>query len=231
MIILFYIINIFFFRYKEDIIHNGEVGGNCKRKFDRNLLKKRCDQKGYLQSWGHELEHFENYNNFEINNDNCDVIFEKPTIIIKLDASVNMYHHFCDFLNLYASQHINKTFNLDVEILWWDTSVQGYVDEIFGDVWKSFSYHKPKELINYRGKKLCFKNVLFPLLARQLMGLFYNTPIINGCSGTGLFNSFNQYLIERLNISQYGPKLNKLRVTFLSRSTNYRKILNVDKVS
>uniref|UniRef100_A0A0K0FWK3 N6_Mtase domain-containing protein n=1 Tax=Strongyloides venezuelensis TaxID=75913 RepID=A0A0K0FWK3_STRVS len=218
-------------RYKEDVINEGEVGGNCKSKFNKKLLKNRLDQKGYLQTWAQELENFDSYDNFKIDDNNCDVIFERPTIIIKLDASVNMYHHFCDFLNLYASQHISNNFTLNYDILWWDTSLQGYVDETFGDVWKAFSNSKPKELIHFSGKKLCFKEALFPLLARQIMGLFYNTPIPDGCSGTGLFSSFHYHLIERLNISQNGPKLNKLRVTFLSRSTKFRRIINAEIVS
>lgn len=32
-----------------------------------------------------------------------------------------MYHHFCDFVNLYISQHINNSFNTDVNIIMWDT--------------------------------------------------------------------------------------------------------------
>uniref|UniRef100_A0A1I7WMA2 Protein FAR1-RELATED SEQUENCE n=1 Tax=Heterorhabditis bacteriophora TaxID=37862 RepID=A0A1I7WMA2_HETBA len=79
------------------------------------------NHKGYLQSWAHELEHFESLSSFAVNSNNCDVVFEKPTVIMKLDASVNMYHHFCDFVNLYASQHINGTFIQDIEIVWWDT--------------------------------------------------------------------------------------------------------------
>ena len=32
-----------------------------------------------------------------------------------------MYHHFCDFVNLYASQHMNGSFSTDVYIVMWDT--------------------------------------------------------------------------------------------------------------
>ena len=58
---------------------------------------------------------------FEINGENCDEIVERPTVFIKLDAVVNMYHHFCDFFNLYASQHINGSFSDDMQIVIWDT--------------------------------------------------------------------------------------------------------------
>lgn len=36
-------------------------------------------------------------------------------------TGVNMYHHFCDYVNLYASQHVNNSFNLDIQIIMWDT--------------------------------------------------------------------------------------------------------------
>ena len=34
---------------------------------------------------------------------------------------VSLYHHFCDFYNLYASLHANGTFNDDTTIIMWDT--------------------------------------------------------------------------------------------------------------
>lgn len=32
-----------------------------------------------------------------------------------------MYHHFCDFFNLYVSQHLNGSFSKDIQIVIWDT--------------------------------------------------------------------------------------------------------------
>ena len=43
-----------------------------------------------------------------------DSLFVHPT-------GVNLYHHFCDFFNLYASQHINGSFDDDIHIVMWDT--------------------------------------------------------------------------------------------------------------
>ena len=31
-----------------------------------------------------------------------------------------MYHHFCDFFNLYATQHVNGSFDMDVNIVLWE---------------------------------------------------------------------------------------------------------------
>lgn len=32
-----------------------------------------------------------------------------------------MYHHFCDFINLYITQHVNNSFSTDVYVMMWDT--------------------------------------------------------------------------------------------------------------
>ena len=43
-------------------------------------------------------------------------------IILLLDLSgVNLYHHYCDYFNLFASQHINGSFDDDINIVMWDT--------------------------------------------------------------------------------------------------------------
>lgn len=70
-----------------------------------------------------ELQNFETKPGFNLESHAyCDVIFHRPTVIIKLDAAINMYHHFCDFVNLFATQFLNNTyFGRDIDILWWDT--------------------------------------------------------------------------------------------------------------
>ncbi|VDN39793.1 unnamed protein product [Gongylonema pulchrum] len=108
-------------RYRNDVIQKGQAGGNCNMLFNEAALRSRADEKSYLQSWAHELEHFSSYPTFEVSKRQCDVIFEKPTVLIKLDAASSMYHHFCDFVNLYASQHVNGSVDMDIDILWWDT--------------------------------------------------------------------------------------------------------------
>ncbi|CAJ0602345.1 unnamed protein product [Cylicocyclus nassatus] len=216
-------------RYREDIIQPGEVGGNCE-KFYPEVLKENMNEKGYLRSWADELQHFESSPEFSVDYEHCNVIFERPTIVMKLDASVNMYHHFCDFVNLYASQHINGSFSQQVDVVWWDTHSGGFVDAFFGDTWKAFSDSKPVELAALAGRRVCFKNVLLPLLARQRFGLYYNMPLVEGCSGSGLMHAFAHHLLYRLNISQTGPLLDSVRLTILSRSTKFRRILNLDEV-
>ena len=42
-------------------------------------------------------------------------------LIIFVVLGINLYHHFCDFVNLYVTQHMNGSFNTDVNIVMWDT--------------------------------------------------------------------------------------------------------------
>ncbi|VIO87756.1 GH05422p, putative [Brugia malayi] len=217
-------------RYRNDVIRKGQVGGNCNVLFDEKLLHSRADEKSYLQSWAHELEYFKSYRDFRISEHRCDVVFDKPTVLIKLDASVNMYHHFCDFINLYASQHINGSVDMDIDILWWDTWFNGFVDPTFGATWRAFTVNTPHELIDLDGKMVCFRNAMFSMLARQRFGLYYNMPLIDGCEGSGLIHAFSRHILHRLMIRQNGPLLNKIRVTLLSRSTPFRKIINEDEL-
>ncbi|XP_075854956.1 EGF domain-specific O-linked N-acetylglucosamine transferase isoform X2 [Microcebus murinus] len=155
----------------------------------------------------------------------CDVVIEKPTYFMKLDAGVNMYHHFCDFLNLYITQHVNNSFGTDMHVVMWDTSSYGYGD-LFSEAWKAFTDHDVIHLKTYDSQRVCFREAVFSLLPRMRYGLFYNTPLISGCQNTGLFRAFSQHVLHRLNVTQEGPKDGKIRVTILARSTEYRKILN-----
>ncbi|CAB07427.3 EGF domain-specific O-linked N-acetylglucosamine transferase [Caenorhabditis elegans] len=216
-------------RYRQDVIQAGRVGGKCSN-FDEKVLKQNSNVKGYLMSWADELQNFRSSSNFQMDHDHCDIIFEKPTIIMKLDAAVNLYHHFCDFFNLYASLHLNQTFDQDVDIILWDTHPGGYNDHYYGVTWKAFSKNQPFELKEFDQKKVCFKRVMMPLLARQRTGLFYNSPVVEGCSGSKMFRTFSQFILHRLGIRQPKADLEKARIVILSRSTAFRKILNIKEI-
>ena len=47
-------------------------------------------------------------------------------------AVVNMYHHFCDFFNLYVTQHVNGSFDTDVNIVLWE-EVCSFLDLLIND--------------------------------------------------------------------------------------------------
>lgn len=52
------------------------------------------------------------------------ILIQYVSMLLKcvlLSSGVNMYHHFCDFVNLYISQHINNSFSSDINIVMWDT--------------------------------------------------------------------------------------------------------------
>ncbi|XP_014343462.1 EGF domain-specific O-linked N-acetylglucosamine transferase isoform X2 [Latimeria chalumnae] len=214
-------------RYKEDFLQDGEIGGHCN--LDRQALMAEGQHRSPLQSWFAELQTYFQLDFQPIEDGKCDLIIEKPTYFMKLDAGVNMYHHFCDFVNLYLSQHINNSFSTDVNIVMWDTSTYGYGD-LFSDTWKAFTNYEIIHLRNYDYKRVCFKDAVFSLLPRMRYGLFYNTPLISGCVSAGIFRAFSEHVLHRLNISQEGPKNGKIRITLLARSTEYRRILNQDEL-
>lgn len=142
-----------------------------------------------------------------------------------------MYHHYCDFLNLYASQHLNlsheDTFSTDVHVLIWETFTYR---SAFQDTWNAFTDHPIWDLKTFRGDTVCFKNVVFPLLPRMIFGLYYNTPIIYGCEGSGLFDAFSKHILHRLRVPEHTRLNQKVRVTLLSRNTKYRRILNENEL-
>ncbi|KAM8930060.1 EGF domain-specific O-linked N-acetylglucosamine transferase [Pelodytes ibericus] len=214
-------------RFKEDFFQQGEIGGHCD--LDSNKLMSQGQRKSPLQSWFAELQNYSSLSFKPIEDGHCDIVIDKPTVFMKLDAGVNMYHHFCDFVNLYITQHVNNSFSTDIQIIMWDTSFYGYGD-LFGDTWKAFTDHEIAHLKTYDTKRVCIKEAVFALLPRMRYGLFYNTPLISNCQKTGLFRAFSQHVLHRLNITQDVLKEEKVRVTILIRSTEFRKILNLDEL-
>ncbi|KAF5269294.1 hypothetical protein FQR65_LT02595 [Abscondita terminalis] len=214
-------------RYKMDILKEGDVGGYCELHYDQ--LQGETDHISPLQSWGPELRYFTKLTRRPIQEGDCDITIDKPTFIMKIDAAVNMYHHFCDFLNLYASIHLNSThweaFSTDVHILIWE-SYTYY--SAFQEAWTAFTRHPLWDLKTFMGKTVCFRNVVFPLLPRMIFGLYYNTPIIYGCERSGLFKAFSEHILHRLNIPFHKRQDAKIRISLLSRDTKYRNILNED---
>nr|CAD7427710.1 unnamed protein product [Timema monikensis] len=227
-------------RYKMDVLKEGQIGGFCT--FHQDRLAGECDQISPLQSWGPELRYFSRLPRRPIVEKDCDVVIEKPTFILKIDAkltltlkvlfaAVNMYHHFCDFFNLYASLHVNSshpsTFSTDIHILIWESFTY---QSTFEDVWETFTSHPVWDLKTFRGETVCFRNLVLPLLPRMIFGLYYNTPIIWGCEKSGLFHAFSKHILHRLKIPHHSRGNNKIHVTLLSRDTAYRKILNEDEL-
>jgi EGF domain-specific O-GlcNAc transferase len=165
------------FRWDINVLKQGEIGGFCK--FHENILEAQAQHISALQSWGPELRNFLSLDRRPIESDNCDVVIEKPTFIMKIDSTSNMYHHFCDFFNLYVSQHVNfshpSAFSTDVQILIWET--YDYWSP-FSDTFKAFTHNEIWNLKHLAGQVVCFKNVVLPLLPRMIYGLFYNTVLV-----------------------------------------------------
>ncbi|XP_048878340.1 EGF domain-specific O-linked N-acetylglucosamine transferase [Brienomyrus brachyistius] len=214
-------------RYKEDFLRDGAIGGRCR--LNSRALQSAGQHKSPLQSWYAELQTYSSLPFSPLAERQCDLLVERPTIFMKLDAGVNMYHHFCDFVNLYISQHINNSFSRDVNIVMWDTSWHDYGD-LFSETWRAFSDYEVIHLKSFDSRQVCFKDAFFSLLPRMRYGLFYNTPLIADCHSDGMFRAFSQHVLHRLHIPQEGPLDGRIRITLLSRSTEYRKILNQEEL-
>ncbi|XP_060562426.1 EGF domain-specific O-linked N-acetylglucosamine transferase-like isoform X2 [Ruditapes philippinarum] len=190
--------------FQEDFLLDGEIGGHCE--LNKRLLKAEGEHKSPLQSWFAEVEHYSSLPFKPINNENCDIIIDKPVMFTKLDAGVNMFHHYCDFINYYTSQHVNNSFSTDIYVINWDTSQRNYFD-LFKETFEAFTQHKMKYIRDFDDKRVCIKEAMFPLLPRMRWGMFYNMPLIPGCHGSSLFQAFSAHLVHRLHIPQEGPLL------------------------
>uniref|UniRef100_H2ZP93 EGF domain-specific O-linked N-acetylglucosamine transferase n=1 Tax=Ciona savignyi TaxID=51511 RepID=H2ZP93_CIOSA len=216
-------------RHPEDVLSTHEVGGNCDVNKDVLLRQNTPNLNGELRAWFSELRHFS-----DVGAQQCDLFVDKPVVFMKLDQGENMYHHFCDFFNLYISLHLNKSidFHDDFLVVNWDWSTRKYID-YFDTSWQVFSKHEVVGIQDWFGKRVCVRSAMFSLLPRMVLGLFYNTPLQNHCSGSGMMKSFSDLFLHRMNITQNGPEPGRVRVTFLIRSKKpdylgkvYRQIMN-----
>lgn len=172
------------FRYRTDVLQRGQIGGRCRLHAER--LREQLGHMSALQSWAPELQQFvgddddvddDDHRRRQL--DDCDEWVERPTFVMKIDAAFNMYHHFCDFFNLYATLHVNAThaaaFSTDVQVLLWETYAY---QSPFAAVWQAFTQHPLQTLVQVRGRRVCFRNLVLPLLPRMIFGLYYNTPLV-----------------------------------------------------
>ena len=217
-------------KYRMDIFQPGAISlSDCD--LDKNVLQQNLELMSPLQSWAPELQYLEI--NASIINDNKDVIIiEAPTTIMKLDATVNMYHHFCDFFNLYLSIHMNYSLSGMNEASWIPDKQIIILENIpynsaFAPTWKAFTDKPLLDLSTLAGKKLLVKDAMFPLLPRMLFGLFYNTPVVEECYNSGMFRYFSKFILHHLNVKNHGVLPGgKMSVTMISRNARTRRLLN-----
>lgn len=58
-----------------------------KCRLHKERLEKECDHLSPLQSWGPELRFFTELPHRPIDSDLCNVVIDKPTYFMKIDAS------------------------------------------------------------------------------------------------------------------------------------------------
>uniref|UniRef100_H2ZP70 EGF domain-specific O-linked N-acetylglucosamine transferase n=1 Tax=Ciona savignyi TaxID=51511 RepID=H2ZP70_CIOSA len=180
-------------KFRENVFKQGQIGGDCV--LDRQLLQAQGDHKSPLQSWYAELE---NFSSMKFARDKCDVTIEHPVIFMKMDWGGNMFHHFCDFFNLYVTLHVNGSyFDRNSQIVMWDTVKTPKIrvtllqrgtpenEKIFRqiknqkDLEKVFDDFPDLELkvVEYDWRKMSFK---------EQLSVTHNSDIFIGMHGAGL---------------------------------------------
>jgi len=195
-----------------------EDWGNKKKTVNKEFIEANSDHVGALQSWGSEVKGIGSIYLPLGKKVKVDRTIDKDVIFIKIDAGINMFHHFCDFVNLYMTQHLLNEFSKDVQVVIWQTSGQYW--SYFMDMINVFTKYPAIHLTSFSEKSVRFRGkVTFPLLSRQRYGLFYNTPLVPHCQGSGIFRAFSEHVKHRFDFPITMPEKEKCRVTFLSRGT------------
>ncbi|XP_076815209.1 EGF domain-specific O-linked N-acetylglucosamine transferase-like isoform X3 [Clavelina lepadiformis] len=203
--------------HKQDIFSENEIGGDCDVYSSAISRQETPNVDGGLRSWFPELKTFSKISDYKRNHSNCDIVINKPVVFMKLDQGENMYHHMCDFLNLYMSLHVNGSiaFDRDFIIVNWYWLKRDYVD-FFTDSWQVFTEHPIVYLRDWFGKRVCIRNAIFSLLPRMIQGIYYNTQLGEECVGTGLVKSFSQFFLHRLKIEEV-VEFKRDEMTFLDQ--------------
>ena len=217
-------------RFHKIPFQKGQIGGHCKLNVD--LLRAQNGYKVNLGTWYSELE---DYSELSFHpEERCDEVVRKPTIFMKLDDPGNMFHHFCDFINLFISQHVNGSYSFkdedsvirDVNMIHWSSSSNLYLDTIFGETWKVFTNSHLQQISNFIGKRVCFHDVVFSMPPRNPSALYYNSRFPEGCHTSQLVRAFSKRVLEGLQVNRRTSDLHEIKVTFLSRSTKFRRVVN-----
>ena len=213
------------------ILSNDDVGGwNCD--FQRKRVMQESGQEGKLQSWFNELKY---YKRFLGKTEVCSHREELQTIFVKLDTGGDMFDYFSNFVNLYATLHLNNQFSDNNKIIFWDKMPSNR----YSMVWRAFSRYPPQSIEQFHGQQVCFNKFIFALPPRMVDSLYHKTSLVEGCSKSGLYDAFSKHVLHRLGIAQlysldlHTRTLNKLiRVIILTRPRGkpYRHLINQNEL-
>lgn len=179
-----------------------QVGGwNC------DLQKKRIEEELKLRQVD-SYDWFDALKNYDLilgksPQDLCEVTIQKPVILMKLNSLDNLYKFMSNFINLYATIHLNNRFTEDNQIIIWDNNKSPMKRSNYDLLWRAFSKNSVITMgSEFRGKSVCFKKFITTLSPEKQDELFYERPLVSGCSGTGLFDAFSKHVLHKLNIPQ-----------------------------
>lgn len=215
----------------QNLIKKGDIGGwNCDLQEKR--ISEEDGQTKRMQSWFNELKNYNLMHNEP--SQVCDKKVDNQTFLVKLDTTNDLYDFINNFINLYATIHLNNKFSDDNQIVVWGSKLPG--GNMFDQIWPAFSRYPPVDIGHYNGTKVCFKKFIFVMPPKMVDGLLSRKSYVTGCSKSGLFNAFNRHILHRLRITQLNSYFFKtrndiIRVVILSRAVSgFRAILNEDKL-
>lgn len=182
-----------------------------------------------LASWAREFGRLlgEQGESPESIQEKCDITFDGPVMLTKADAHANIYHGICDFANIHFSMFVRGWGDIDpkdLQIGYFEAPYPSSYNTRMGDLYKAFSSNPILFSQKWRGKRVCFKDVVFSTLPRRGDSYYYNMPLRStehGCRNgpKSLFPLFSQRVRERvLDTPLVAPTHDTIKLALLSRN-------------
>ncbi|XP_043597698.1 EGF domain-specific O-linked N-acetylglucosamine transferase isoform X3 [Bombus pyrosoma] len=211
---------------------------NCKAENSFSVPQCPGDHRGWVTTKKAQVETFYAQGDFGYVRDQRKEmsIFCKPLFVDDSSLECSEHMRFCRARNIMINFtdliQRKEPIRYKMDVLK-EGQIGGYCTyrSAFQDAFQAFTRNPLWDLHTFRGETVCFKNLVFPLLPRMIFGLYYNTPLIYGCEKSGLFKAFGDHVLHRLRIPHHERKNQRIRVTLLSRDTQYRRILNEDELT
>lgn len=199
------------------------MGKNCDLQKAR--IREEKQKSALFSTWYSELEDYKLLQPGNEKLGSCDIHFDIPIIFIKLDPSRNQHRSVCSLLSLYITMHMyNKVTKSNQLVLWQNTDkdTSNDFDKLIG----VFTENQVKTLQDFKAEQqICIDEFYFSFPTQTEDQLcFINDNLKDySCSKTGLFDSFNKYLIHSLNIKR-SEEIGNLKVTIITAETKDKQI-------
>ena len=109
---------------------------NCTH-FNRQFIHEHADRK-YLENWSDVLLNVHNETNGELVHERY---IDAHAIYVKIDATLNLYHYFTNFINLFMTLKLmNNTSTQTIMLVPWTREIiTSYNDLAYAPIWQLFA--------------------------------------------------------------------------------------------